>query len=144
MEPPREYSPNYRKPPKDGQYKPGQSGNRRGRPKTPTLSFDELVREELNSIVEIRQNGKTKKIRKLALIVKQAIDQAAKGNFRFLKLLTENNAFRSIMENPEQRPFNSEQQKFLESVYLEAKEANARYKEKQLQAGEPPTDSIRF
>ena len=116
-------------PPEHGKFKPGQSGNRRGRPRTPTLSFDELVREELNSIVEIRQNGKVRKIRKLGLIVKQAVDQAAKGNFRFLKLLTENNAFRSIMENPERRPLNGEQLKYLESVRAQAREFVAKYNE---------------
>lgn len=142
MEIPREYSANYRKPPKDGQYKPGQSGNRRGRPKTPAPGFDELVRAELSSIVAIRQNGKTKRIRKLDLIVKQAIDQAAKGNFRFLKLLTEISAFRAIMESPERRPWNSEQKKFLDEVYREAKEINARRRAQEEMASKDPGPSF--
>lgn len=138
METPREYSPNYRKPPKDGQYKPGQSGNRRGRPKTPTPGFDELVRAELSSIVEIRQNGKMKRIRKLDLIVKQAIDQAAKGNIRFLKLLTEISAFREIMESPERRPWNSAQQKFLDDTRQEALEIIAERQARERMSSEDP------
>jgi len=130
-------------PPAHGKFKPGQSGNRRGRPRTPTLSFDELVREELNSIVEIRQNGKVRKIRKLGLIVKQAVDQAAKGNFRFLKLLTENNAFRSIMENPEQRPLNGEQLKYLEGVRAQARELVAKYNNEQAAANGAASNKTR-
>lgn len=132
-----DYTVGYGKPPDHGKFRPGQSGNAQGRKKKLGLGLDQLVRDELNTLVSVHHNGATKKMRKLEIIVRQAIDQAAKGNFRFLKLLTEMTAFRSIMDNPEARPWNSEQKKFLDRVREDALEIIA---ERQAKAETSPKD----
>jgi hypothetical protein len=69
----------YGKPPRKNQFKPGQSGNPRGRPKGAKGLKAEL-REELNEWVTITSDGKTRRIRKRRLVIKALAAQAAKGN----------------------------------------------------------------
>ena len=71
----------YGKPPRHTQFKPGQSGNTKGRPKGARgLKTD--LREELSERVSITENGKTRKISKQQLLIKSLVAQAAKGNVR--------------------------------------------------------------
>ena len=49
---------NYRKPPKASQFKPGQSGNQKGRPKG-VRNFETDLDEALRALVEVRTNGAT-------------------------------------------------------------------------------------
>ena len=51
----------YGKPPKHTQFKAGQSGNRKGRPKG-SRNFKTEVLEKLNAPVSITQNGRKKKV----------------------------------------------------------------------------------
>lgn len=67
------------KPPRKHQFKPGQSGNPRGRPRGAKGLKAEL-REELNEWVTINMEGKPRRIRKRRLVIKALAAQAAKGN----------------------------------------------------------------
>jgi hypothetical protein len=69
----------YGKPPRKNQFKPGQSGNPRGRPKGAKGLKAEL-RAELDEFVTITVEGKRRRIRKRRLIIKALASQAAKGN----------------------------------------------------------------
>ncbi len=69
----------YGKPPKHGQFKPGKSGNPRGRPKG-ALGLKAELKAELDEFVTITVDGKPKRIRKRRLVIKALAAKAAKGN----------------------------------------------------------------
>jgi hypothetical protein len=56
-----EYEVGYRKPPKSGQFKPGQSGNPRGRKKG-RRGLRSILKEVLDQPVQVTQGGKKKSI----------------------------------------------------------------------------------
>ena len=80
------YEVGYKKPPKETQFKKGQSGNPSGRKKKPIpKSLHEAIVLELADVVTIRENGKTVKILKYELLAKAIINDAIKsekGNSR--------------------------------------------------------------
>ena len=76
----------YCKPPKKWQFKPGQSGNPRGRPKgTKNLKTD--LQEELSEKVRIREGDKFMNVSKQRISVKRLVEGAAKGEPRQLDIL---------------------------------------------------------
>lgn len=78
----------YRQPPVHSQFKPGQSGNPKGRPKG-TRNLASVVRAATSERVTIIENGKRKSITKLDAAVKQAANQAAGGDHRAMRLLVD-------------------------------------------------------
>ena len=68
----------YRRPPRRGQFKPGQSGNLRGRPKG-SRNILTYVKEHLNKKIPIIEGGKTRKAPRAEAIAIQLVNQAAKG-----------------------------------------------------------------
>src|SRR5947209_9969415 len=76
----------YKKPPLHTQFKPGQSGNPKGRPKK-VATLPEVVSKELRARVPIVSNGKRKKISLLEAIVKQHLNKAAGGDSKAAALV---------------------------------------------------------
>ncbi|MFE9084150.1 DUF5681 domain-containing protein [Brevundimonas sp. NPDC003935] len=76
---PRHYEVGYGRPPQAAQFKPGQSGNPKGRPKG-SKNFLTLFREELDRPVPVTQNGRTRMMSKARVAVIQQVDKAAKGD----------------------------------------------------------------
>lgn len=69
----------YKKPPRHTQFKPGQSGNIKGRPKG-AKNFATVFEEELRASIEVTENGKRKRISKRQAIAKQHINKAVAGD----------------------------------------------------------------
>lgn len=83
-----DYEVGYRKPPKHGQFKPGVSGNKKGRPKG-AKSLQTLARDILNEKIEVTEGGEPKKIKKSEALVRKLFTSAMKGELRAGKMLME-------------------------------------------------------
>ena len=84
----RDYEVGYCKPPRDTRFKRGQSGNPRGRPPG-AKNLSTLLNEALNELVVVTENGGRKRITKRRAAFKQLVNDAAKGEWRALKLLVD-------------------------------------------------------
>ena len=80
------YTVGYKKPPLHTQFKPGQSGNVKGRPKKSTSLVDAFLKE-LRTPVAITEGTKTKRMQKTEVIAKQITNMAAKGDPKATALL---------------------------------------------------------
>lgn len=69
----------YGKPPKAHQFRPGKSGNPKGRP-VGAKSEATILLELLNRKIEVRQNGKTRKITIMEGIFHKLAEDSLKGN----------------------------------------------------------------
>jgi hypothetical protein len=80
------YEVGYGRPPRAHQFKPGQSGNPRGRPKgQPSLS--EVVLREAARLVSVKTPDGVIRIPKREAIVRKLINRALEGDFAALRLL---------------------------------------------------------
>lgn len=71
----------YKRPPKHTQFKPGQSGNPRGRRKS-VRNFKTDLLDELREQIPIRENGRERKISKQRAFIKALVAAAIKGDMR--------------------------------------------------------------
>jgi hypothetical protein len=81
-----EYRVGYGKPPLETRFKRGQCGNPKGRPRG-AKNLASLLNEALNELVLVAEDGGRKRISKRKAAFKQLVNEAAKGNWRALKLL---------------------------------------------------------
>ena len=70
----------YRKPPANSRFRPGQSGNPKGRPKG-SLNIATVLMKTLREKVVINENGRRKTITKFEASVKQLVNKAASGDW---------------------------------------------------------------
>ena len=75
----------YKKPPRENQFKPGQSGNPNGRPKA-APNFNTVIESELNQMVSVTEGGRKKRLRKRDVIAKTIVNKAAAGDNKTLLL----------------------------------------------------------
>jgi len=91
------YEVGYRKPPKETRFRPGQSGNRRGRPKgsrrnLPRLNEERLktvIIEEAYRIIKVRDGERMVGMPVVQAILRSVAISAAKGQQRSQRLFTE-------------------------------------------------------
>ena len=84
----RDYEVGYGKPPRNTQFKKGQSGNPRGRP-SGSKNLATLVSVALNEPVIVVENGGRRKINKREAIIKQLVNRSTKADWRAIKILLE-------------------------------------------------------
>ncbi len=75
------YEVGFAKPPKHTRFQPGQSGNRRGRPKdTKNLKTD--LMEELGEKIVVREGDRSQKVSKQRALLKSVVNRAIQGDPR--------------------------------------------------------------
>jgi len=76
----------YRRPPPGRQFKPGQSGNPKGRPKG-SRNFATAIAAELDAPIIATENGKRRTISKRQAVAKQLVNKAVAGDTKAIPLL---------------------------------------------------------
>lgn len=77
----------YCSPPKSSRFKPGVSGNPKGRPKRKPVGLADTVREVLNAPMQYREQGRVKTATRHELSIKMLIERAVKGNVAAAELV---------------------------------------------------------
>ena len=76
----------YGRPPLATRFRPGQSGNPRGRPKG-ARNLSTVIASALSERVAVTENGRRRRITKLEAAIKQLVNRAAAGEARATALL---------------------------------------------------------
>jgi len=76
----------YGRPPKAHRFRPGQSGNPRGRPKG-SKNMMTLFEQELDAKVTVTEHGERRTITKRQVIAKQVVNKAATGDAKAVRML---------------------------------------------------------
>jgi hypothetical protein len=81
-----EYQVGYRRPPVAHRFKPGQSGNPRGRPRKPQ-DIASILERALNSRVPIHENGRRRIVTMREAIIRGLVNDAARREPKALRML---------------------------------------------------------
>jgi hypothetical protein len=81
-----DYEIGYGKPPRHTRFRPGQSGNPRGRPKD-AKNLSTLVHEALNEPVVVTENGRRRKVSKCRAIITQLVNRSAQADLKATQIL---------------------------------------------------------
>lgn len=81
-----DYVVGYRRPPKAGQFKKGQSGNRNGRGKG-SRSVGAVLQDIIQQKVSVTEGDKTRRIPALEVIIRRLANDAMRSDPRAIKLL---------------------------------------------------------
>jgi Family of unknown function (DUF5681) len=73
----------YARPPKHTQFRPGRSGNPRGRPKG-RANLQDIVKDVLFEKLEVRVGERTQKLPSVSALMRTAMNRALKGDHKFL------------------------------------------------------------
>lgn len=85
---PRDYEVGYGKPPKEFQWGPGESGNKKGKPMG-AKSFAAEVRRLLKRKITVRKNGKVRKVTVVEANFERLLHKAMEGDTRAMMMIQE-------------------------------------------------------
>lgn len=85
----KSYTVGYGKPPRHSRFKPGQSGNPKGRAKG-ARGFGAELDDELNQTISVTENGRTRKLSKQKAMIKALLAKALKGDAKSVQLILSN------------------------------------------------------
>jgi hypothetical protein len=80
------YTVGYGQPPKASQFAPGKSGNPKGRPKG-SRPVGALLHEIIHKKIAVTDNGRTRRVSTLEVMLRRLVNDAMRGDGRALKLL---------------------------------------------------------
>jgi hypothetical protein len=117
-----DYAVGYGRPPKHTQFKPGHSGNRKGRPGG-ARSLKTDFQEESNERIRITSGGKSKLITKQRATVKRLHAKALEGDMKAINtVLNMNMRLLGIDADGEQQDLSSEDAEILEFALARRKQ----------------------
>lgn len=79
--------PGYKNPPKSGQFKPGQSGNPKGRPKKERDPICDIIEDVFFAEQMVNIGGNPKKMRAIKIVLMKLVQRAQQGNERATSLM---------------------------------------------------------
>ncbi|WP_372624460.1 DUF5681 domain-containing protein [Falsiroseomonas sp.] len=80
------YTVGYGKPPEHSRFRPGESGNRRGRPKG-ARNLRTYLEQALAELVVVKEGSRTRKISKGEVAMTQLVNKAAAADLKAMRLL---------------------------------------------------------
>jgi hypothetical protein len=111
----------YGRPPVEHQFKPGQSGNKPGRPKG-SKSEATIINELLSRKIKITQNGKTRQISLLEGIHLKFAEDALRGNPKSAAFLLARKQLLESFEQPATATLDTDDRTVFESFVKELEE----------------------
>ncbi len=84
-------------------YKPGECGNRKGRPKG-AKNFTTVLENELKAAIPVTENKKKKRISKREAIAKQLVNKAISGDLRAIQTVMNETRLRENTPVPPEQP----------------------------------------
>jgi hypothetical protein len=111
----------YGRPPVEHQFKPGQSGNKRGRPKG-SKNEATILNELLSRKININQNGKTRRISVLEGMLLKFAEDALRGNPKAAAFLLARKQLIESIEQPAVAALDADEQKILDAFIQEIEE----------------------
>jgi hypothetical protein len=112
----RDYEVGYRRPPKGSQFKPGQSGNPKGRPKPPE-TFESLLQQELKARIKVVESGVPKRMSKEKGLVKSLVNGGLAGKLGHMLLIAQ--LLRQVGGEPgtSEKPLSPDAERLLAEFY---------------------------
>jgi len=123
--PESEYTVGYGKPPLPSRFKPGHSGNPKGRPKH-SRNLKTIVAEELKASVTVTENGRRRNMPARQALIKKLKQLALQGDLKAVaQLLALDQTFLDREEGADIQPFDAERDKETIASFLHQLKENA-------------------